>query len=245
MSELGLRVAADGLEMHGRAEVVSQMCVPGSSTLRTSVFATWADVLSGAVAGQALNPRIPLTLDLEVQLHDGARQGDQIAAVATAVKIGRTVLVCETRFRNERTGALAALAYVSFIASPDPRHVFPDGFPSLAHISGQLTEPLAERIGSRTVAPGTVEVPRRPDGLNASGAIQGGIVAFAAEEAGISLVGRSVVAEALTVRYLRPIMIGPGRATAEVHGSLAVVRIADAGAGKLTTLATARLVDAD
>jgi acyl-coenzyme A thioesterase PaaI-like protein len=244
VSELGLRVAADGPDVRGRALVVPQMCVPGSAVLRTSVFVTWADVLTGTVAGNALNPRIPLTLDLEVQLHAGAREGDDIGAVATAVKVGRTVLVCETRFRNERTGDLAALAYVSFIASPDPSHVFPEGFPNLEHIAGRLAEPLAERIGSRTVAPGTVEVPRRPDGLNASGAIQGGIVAFSAEQAAMSLADRPVVAESFTIRYLRPISVGPGRASAQTHGGLAVVRITDAGSGKLTTLATARLVDA-
>ncbi|MCK9927475.1 hypothetical protein MXD62_09875, partial [Frankia sp. Mgl5] len=50
----------------------------------------------------------------------------------------------------------------------------------------RLPVPLAERVGSVVVAPGTVEVPRRADGLNAGGAIQGGLVAFAAEEAATS-----------------------------------------------------------
>jgi acyl-coenzyme A thioesterase PaaI-like protein len=242
LAELGLRTAVDGPAVRGRAEVVPELCVPGTSTLRTSVLATWADIVTGSVAGQAMNPRIPLTLDLEVQLQRGAGCGDQVGLEATALKVGRTVVVCETRFWDEASGAPVAVAHASFIASPDPQHVFPSGFPSLVNMDGRLTEPLADRIGSTTVVPGTVEVPRRPDGLNASGAIQGGLVAFAAEEAAMSLVPRPVAVEALNVRYLRPFSIGPARAVAEQHDDhLAVLHITDVGAEKLSALATTRV----
>jgi acyl-coenzyme A thioesterase PaaI-like protein len=241
IAELGLQTAADGPAVRGRADVMPEVCVPGTAALRTSVLATWADVLTGTVAGQAMSPRIPLTLDLEVQLQRGARRGDQIGADATALKIGRTIVVCETTFRDETTNAPVAVAHASFIASPDPRHVFPSGFPRMSYPNGRLTRPLADRIGGRTVAPGTVEVPKRPDGLNASDAIQGGIVAFAVEEAAMSLVEEPVVIEALNLRYLRQISKGPARAVADLHGRLAVVHVTDAGTGKLCAVGTARL----
>ncbi|WP_238430170.1 PaaI family thioesterase [Frankia nepalensis] len=243
IAELGLSMTDDGSGLRGDAEVTPEMCVPGTATLRTSVLATWADVLAGTVAAQTLDPRIPLTLDLEVQLHAGARAGDRVRAVTTAIKIGQTVLVYETRFLNETSGALVAVVHISFIASPNPQHVFAEGFPRVVNLNGRLALPLAERIGARIVAPGTAEVPRRPDGLNAAGAIQGGLVAVGAEEAAMSLADRPVVLESLTVRYLRPIMIGPARAVAEGHGSLAVIHTTDAGTGKLSIVTTARLAD--
>jgi acyl-coenzyme A thioesterase PaaI-like protein len=241
IAELGLRTAADGPVVRGAAEVVPELCVPGASMLRTSVFATWADVVTGYVAGRSMDPRIPLTLDLEVQLHGRAVAGDRVVCEASALKVGRTVVVCEARFHDDASGALLAIALGSFIASPDPTHVFPGGFPCVDQMmTGRLVEPLAERIGRRTIAPGTVDVPHRPDGLNASGAIQGGLVAFGAEEAVMSLVDHAVVIESMNVRYLRPFSIGPARAVAEDLGDLAVVHLTDMGAGKLSAVATVR-----
>jgi acyl-coenzyme A thioesterase PaaI-like protein len=242
VTELGLRTATDGVEVRGEAEVVPEACVPATSTLRTSVVATWADMVTGYVAGREMDPRIPLTLDLEVQIHRPARPGARVVTHARPLKVGRTVVVCDARFHDAASGDLLAVAHASFVASPDPRHVFPDGFPRVEWMPvGRLAVPLAERIGSTTVAPGTVDVPWRPDGLNASGAIQGGLLAFAAEEAALSLAEHPVLVQGLTVRYLRPFSVGPARAVAEVYGDLAVVHLTDAGAGKLGAVATVRL----
>ncbi len=246
LGELGLTMVADGPDIRGRARVVPHACVPGTTTLRTSVLAAWADTAAGTLAGIAFNPRIPVTLDLEVQLTAHARVGDTIDVVASTVKAGRSILVCEVRFHLERTGELAALAHGSFLVSPNPDHVLPSGFPrSLDYATGQLAEPLARRVGASELAPGVVEVPRRPDVLNLAGAIQGGIVAIAAEQAAMSLAERPVVAETFTVRYLRPIVVGAAHATARANGAVTVVDLTDAGSGKRTTLVTARLVDAD
>jgi hypothetical protein len=40
--------------------------VPGTSRLRTSILATWADNLAGLLAVYAMAPRVPVTLDLDV-----------------------------------------------------------------------------------------------------------------------------------------------------------------------------------
>ncbi|OAA27896.1 uncharacterized protein UG55_1007224 [Frankia sp. EI5c] len=241
VAELGLRSEGEGTTRRGEADVIPELCLPGTSLLRTSVLATWADVLAGTVAGQAKRPRVTVTLELEVQVRRAPRVGERVEIVATAIKIGRTVTVCETRFLDGRTGELTALSHASFVVSPNPLHVFPDGFPKVLPTGPRLTVPLAERVGRTITKPGEVEVPRRPDGLNASGAIQGGIVAFAAEEAVLSLLAEPVALSSLNVRYLRQISTGPARATARLHGAFADVDIADAGADRLATLATARL----
>ncbi|EFC86405.1 hotdog domain-containing protein [Parafrankia sp. EUN1f] len=245
VAELGMQTSGEGTTRRGQAEVRPEVCLPGTSLLRTSVLATWADVLAGAVAAQARFPRISVTLELEVQVRRTPRVGDRVEAVATAVKIGQTVTVCETRFFDGRTGELAALSYASFVVSPNPAHVFPAGFPKLSSASTVLTEPLADRVGRTVTKPGEIEMPRRLDGLNSSGAIQGGLVAFAAEEAVLSLLDKPAELLSLNVRYLRPIATGPARATAHLHGGFADVEITDAGTGKLTTLVTARLPTLD
>ena len=77
------------------------------------------------------------------------------------------------------------------------------------------------------MAPGVVEVPHRPDALNGVGAIQGGVLAFSAEQAAASLADGPVLAESLVIRYLRPFMVGPARAVATGDAALSVVHVTD------------------
>jgi acyl-coenzyme A thioesterase PaaI-like protein len=148
--------------------------------------------------------------------------------------------VTTARFHDDATGGLLAVAFASFVPSPDPAAVFSDGFPKTV-LEGRLSVPLAQRIGSRVVGLGTVEVPHRADGLNATGAIQGGLLAFAVEEAAASLADGPVVTESLVLRYLRPFMVGPAQAVATGDGpGVSVVEVSDAGAGKLGLVATVR-----
>jgi acyl-coenzyme A thioesterase PaaI-like protein len=239
IAELGLRLDHRDGRHRGRGEVLAEACAPGTDVLRTSVLATWADVLTGGAAGDAVAPRIPLTLDLEIQVVAPVRLGTVVDVEATTVKAGRTVVVTEASFRDATTGRLLAVCFASFMPSADPAAVFPDGFPK-GQFEGRLSVPLAERIGSSVVSPGVVEIPHRPDGLNAVGAIQGGLLAFAAEEAAASLAEEPVVAESIVVRYLRPFLVGPARATATGKDGVSVVSITDVGAGKLGLVATVR-----
>jgi acyl-coenzyme A thioesterase PaaI-like protein len=240
VAELGLRLDHGGERFAGQGEVYAEACVPGTDVLRTSVLATWADVLTGAVAGHGVAPHIPLTLDLEVQVVAPIRLGTTVTVDASPIRVGRTIVVTSAQFSDAATGRLLATAFASFVPSPDPAAVFADGFPKVV-FEGRLSVPLAERIGSRVVGPGTVEVPHRPDGLNAVGAIQGGLLAFAVEEAAASLTGAPVLAESLVLRYLRPFMVGPARAVAAGDGpGVSVVDVSDAGAGKLGLVATIR-----
>jgi acyl-coenzyme A thioesterase PaaI-like protein len=239
--ELGLDVVSAGEVVSARAEVIPETCTADGSVLRTSVLATWADVVMGTAAGWAIGPRIPLTGDLEVHLLGIARPGSTLLAEASTVKVGRTVTVCQSQFSDEETGEPVAVSYASFIGSPDPTHSFPEGFPPYAPPEHWLQVPLAERLQCRTLEPGVVEMPRLPDGLNATGAIQGGLVAFAAEEAALSRTEGPSVVHSLTVRYLRPFSIGPLRARARECNGLYEIQLTDLGAGKLGAVATARL----
>jgi len=241
VSEIGLAGVWEGDVVRGRGEVVPETCIPRTEVLRTSVIVTWADVVTGSVAGSMITERIPLTLDLEVQVQEPARLGDRMVIEAAPLKAGRTVAVAEARVRNEDTGAPIAYAIATFFASPNPAHVFADGFPDLGDMPvGFLPEPVADRAGITVVEPGVAEVPHRGKNLNASNAIQGGIVSLAAEEAVRSLHDEPVVLDAINLRYLKGITTGPGRAVAEAMGASTVVRITDVGRDKLATLITAR-----
>jgi acyl-coenzyme A thioesterase PaaI-like protein len=241
IGELGLNYARSGDVVSGRAEVVAEAAVPGTNVLRTSVIATWADVIAGAIAGHAIDPRVPLTLDLEVQLLGTATVGDQIVGESVAVKVGRTVIVCEASFRKESEADPFAIALASFIASPNPEHVFEGGFPDFTGVPGRLSAPFAERSGLRVLEPGVAEVPRREDGLNGTGAIQGGILSLAAEQAALSLSTEPAIAHSLNMRYLRQFSIGPCRAEATGDSRASVVRLVDEGTGKVGAIATVRL----
>ena len=242
VSELGLQTYAAGETFAGRADVLPEACVPGTEALRTSVLATWADIVTGYAAMLAVAPRIPLTLDLEVQVVEPARAGAVVISEAEITKAGRSIVMTQTPFRDEATGRLLAVAVVTFMASPNPAHEFERDVFVPPVWEERLAVPLAERIGSVIVEPGVAEVPRRPDGLNATGAIQGGIVAFAAEEAATSLVPEPALLEVFHLRYLRPFTIGPARAEASGDAQLAQVRLTDVGTGKLGATATARLM---
>ena len=192
--------------------------------------------------GHAINPRIPLTLDLEVQLLGAATVGDQIVGESVAVKVGRTVVVCEASFRKESETDPFAIALASFIASPNPDHVFEGGFPDFTGIPGRLSAPFAERAGLRVIEPGVAEVPRREDGLNGTGAIQGG---HARPSRRSRLRCRSrpslPIAVGLNMRYLRQFSIGPCRAEATGDARASIVRLVDEGTGKIGAIATVRL----
>lgn len=238
--ELGLFVEQDGLPLRGAAEVFPEICVPGTDILRAGVLAAWADLVTGTVAAEAMDPRIALTLDLELQVLAPAVVGHRIHVEAAPVKVGRSVTVCRADFRDGPGGAALAVAYASFMASPDPGHVWEDGFRRM-QLDGRLAVPLAERMQLRRPARGVVELPHLPEGLNASGAIQGGLVAVAVEEAVRAVADAGQTIGMLHLRYLRPFSVGPARATATRDGHLVLVDLQDAGAGKLGAVATVRL----
>jgi acyl-coenzyme A thioesterase PaaI-like protein len=240
ISDLGLAVQAAGHGLLGAAEIVPELHVPGTGCLRTSILATWTDVLAGLLVARALAPRVPVTLELDVHLHRPARGLARVEAAAQTLKVGRSVAVASVTFTGD--GEPLAVGAASFMASPDTSLTIEDPTADLTmhHLGrGRLTVPFAERAGCVRTGVGVAELPRSDQGLNSSNTINGGLIALAVEEAALSTTGGTLAS--LAMRYLRPARVGPVVATATAHGPLAQVDVRDAGSDdKLAVVATAR-----
>jgi acyl-coenzyme A thioesterase PaaI-like protein len=248
LSELGWEVtpSEDGSGgMTGSAEVVPEMHVPGTSHLRTSILAAWADVVAGYLAVQTVGPRVPVTLELDVHLYQPAPGAGSVHGAGRVIKSGRTVFVAGVDFftdDNEHFGFAAA----SFMASPDERLRIPTlsfGARSPLANGTRLSVPFAERAGCEIREPGVAVLAYSEEVLNASNTINGGLIALAAEEAVLSLAPGSSLAS-IDLRYLQPARVGPAVATAEVRHGLGRVEIHDEGnEDRLCVAATARTFD--
>nr|WP_246461883.1 hotdog domain-containing protein [Nocardia transvalensis] len=242
MRELGFATQRVGDQLHGSAEITPELHVPGTTALRISVLATWADTVSGLLASLVMGPRVPVTLELDVHLYRPAPAAGEVKAVGRTVKAGRSVFVAECEFTvdDEPIGFSAA----SFMVAPDPDIRFPRQFSvDLPRTADRLPAPLAERAACTRIAPGSVLLPRTVEGLNASGTVNGGLIALAAEESVLSLTPGSTLCF-LGLRYLLGARVGPVSADARLHSGVARVEVRDTGNdNRLTTLATARVFD--
>ncbi|WP_433152735.1 hotdog domain-containing protein [Actinomadura nitritigenes] len=240
LAELGLATRRDGDDLRGTAPVTPAMHVPGAERLRTSVLAAWADTLTGLLATRATAPRVPVTLELDVQLYRPAPASGTVDATARVVKAGRSVFVARVGFTTAG-GEPLAVAHASFMTAPDPGITLPPAFDvELPRGRKRLAMPLAERAGCERRDPGVAVLPRSEDGLNISGTINGGLIALVAEEAALSLSPGDALCS-LGLRYLQPARTGPVVATAGMRDGLAQVELRDSGNGdRLTGVATAR-----
>lgn len=245
VSELGFAVRRHGDGLEGSAPVVAEMYVPGTTHVRTSVLATWVDILAGLLAVDVMRPRVPVTLELDVHLYEPPPAGGTITGTGSVVKAGRSVFVGHVEF-TDIDGRPIGYGGGSFMVAPDPALRIPDRTSVDTVQPGQLrlTRPLAERAGCRRTAPGVAELARSDDGLNSSRTVNGGLIALAAEEAVLSAAeGRTL--SSLAMRYLQPVRVGPAVATADVQGDLARVEVRDHGnEERLAVTAVARLFDA-
>lgn len=229
IGELGLGVTVDGDALHGVAEVTPQMHLPGTTCLRTSVLAAFTDLLAGLLAGRAIGPRVPVTLDLMVDLYRPAVDVGRVTAAGIPIKAGRTVFVAGVDFVAD--GQPLATATATFMLAPDESLRLPDSALQLDRTrdhSARLTEPFAERAGCFRRAPGEAVLARTEDGLNSSNTINGGLIALVVEEAALSVASHASLAS-LAMRYLRPARVGPLVATADAVGELARVTVRDEG----------------
>ena len=240
--ELGFATRRVGDELHGSATITPQMHVPGTDHLRTSILATWLDTMGGLLASLVIHPRVPMTLELDVNLFRPAPGAGEVRAVGRTVKAGRSVFVAEIEFSVDDVPI--GFGATSFMAAPDPdvqlpRRLSIDMPPSGRH----LAVPLAERARCERRGPGVAVLPRTADGLNAAGTVNGGLIALAAEEAVLSL-GPSDGLSFLGLRYLQAARVGPVIATATAQAGLGRVELRDSGNdNRITTLATTRTFD--
>jgi acyl-coenzyme A thioesterase PaaI-like protein len=240
LSELGFTSRLVGGELHGSGAIAPPMHVPGTSLLRTSILATWADMLGGTMTMRAITPRVPVTLELDVQLYRPAPSAGRLQAIGRVAKAGRSVIVIEVDFLDER-GETFAFSGSSFMAAPDSSVTLP--LPASIDRPPReptMTLPLADRAGCKREQPGTAVLPRTEDGLNGVGTIHGGLLALAAEEAVLSLAPGETLSS-LGLRYLQPVRVGPAVATATISAGLGRVELRDSGREeRLAVTATAR-----
>jgi acyl-coenzyme A thioesterase PaaI-like protein len=238
----GFELAGDGVTMVGDATVSDALRSPGSSLPRPSVLATIADCIAGIPACFVTTPALAVTLDISV--HMVAEQcGDDLTVRGEIVKPGRSTVASEIRFSDARTALLVATSYVTFMASPRPQ----DNAPPLQRgmrTSGSMPVPFPDFVGTRLGTPGVAEVDLTPFVMQASGTLQGGVVAMIGEVAAETLTGSRVLS--LDIRYLSAVRVGPGRATATPVGeNLVRVEVRDAGSNnRLAALIFARVAPA-
>jgi acyl-coenzyme A thioesterase PaaI-like protein len=244
LTELGYDVVRAGEELHGAADVVPEMFVPGTDAIRTSILATWADTTCGLLAIDVVGPRVPVTLELDVQLYEPPHEHDRIHTVGRLLKAGRTVIVLTVDFIGE-DGRRIGVGTGSFVASPNPDVAVLGSLDEMLEVrmnmGKRLSVPLAERSGCVRVAPGVAEQPKTDETLNSSKTLNGGLIALAIEEAALSLTPATTLSS-LAMRYLQPVRIGPAVATAEVLHGLGRVEVRDRGNDdRLCVAATTRV----
>ena len=223
LAELGFTSRQVGGELHATGAIAPPMHVPGTSLLRTSILATWADMIGGTLTMRAITPRAPVTLELDVHLHRPPPSAGRLRAVGRIAKTGRSVTVIEVDFLDE-DGETFAFSGSSFMAAPDSSITLP--LPASIDRPPReptMTLPLADRAGCKREQPGTAVLPRTEDGLNGVGTIHGGLLA---------LVG---------LRYLQPVRVGPAVAIATISAGLGRVELRDSGRDdRLAVTATTR-----
>ncbi len=241
LNDLGWEVRRTEGGMLGSAAVVAEMCVPGTAHLRTSILATWADTVSGLLVIDAIRPRVPVTLELDVHLYAPWPGSGRVLGYATLVKSGRSVSVAQVDFTDD-AGRPLAFAAASFMAAPDAsmRIDFETSADRVRAGGVRLRVPFAEHAGCERTAPGVAVLSRTEGVRNASNTINGGLIALAAEEAALSLTPGTSLAS-LGLRYLQPARVGPVTARAQVRDGLGRVEVRDAGnEGRLCVMATSR-----
>src|SRR5437660_5755368 len=131
VAELGLAIDVVGDELHGTAAVHPEMFVPGTTCLRVSVLAAWADHVAGLVAAQAVAPRVGVTLDLDVHLSRQPTGLHAVKVIARPLKVGRAVAVVAVELIADDSVPLG-VATGSFMPAPDARLTLPPLAESLA-----------------------------------------------------------------------------------------------------------------
>lgn len=242
MRDLGFAVAASGDEMVGSARIVPEMWVPGTEAIRTSILAAWADVVAGHLAIDLFTPGVPVTLDLDVHLHRPPVGVEEIRMAGRVQKAGRSVSVLSVDI-TDGAGDRIGFSHATFMASPNPSLRMPtivrdEGL--LQPHAARLAVPFAERAGCERTASGAT-IPLRPDGLNASATLNGGLIALVVEEAALSASPEGALLASLMMSYAQPVRVGPAVAEAEVAHDLGQVVVRDSGReNRLAVIATTR-----
>ena len=88
LAELGFTSRLVDDELHATGAITPPMHVPGTSRLRISILACWADMVGGMLTMRAIAPRAPVTLELDVHLYRPRRPGGGCARSAGSPRPG-------------------------------------------------------------------------------------------------------------------------------------------------------------
>jgi uncharacterized protein (TIGR00369 family) len=215
------------------------LCVPGTQFPHISVMLTLSDIVVGILAGVSTAPQVSVTVDFRVRVLRQPPLGEY-EMDGRILRTGRALTVGECVFVVPDHDDPFAMAVGTFVASPRPGDLRPDGFlPRPARLDRpRLSMPFVDRAAIKVFEAGVAEAYLRADLTNATGSIQGGILALLGEVAAYSLAsdvsGRAFVVDDLEVRYLRAARVGPARSSARVlqldgERATVAVEIRDAG----------------
>ena len=244
MRELGFDVAPVDGGMHGTGPRHARRCgAPVRAVVRTSILAAWVDIVCGHAAIGLFDPGVPVTLDLDVHLHRPPVGCEEVEMHANVQKAGRSVSVLSVDIVDGGGEALG-FGHATFMAAPNPSLRMPTIVRDAGAAAAARSQPRRCRTPSgracERVGAGIASIPMRPDGLNASGTLNGGLLALAVEEAALSAAPGTTLAS-LAMRFVRPVRVGPAIAQAEVRDGLGNVVVRDQGRDdQLAVIATAR-----
>jgi len=216
--------------------------------------ATLVDVVGGGLAGLAVRPDWIATADLTLHLLPRRPEG-ALVAVGRVARAGRTTVVIEVALDDEG-GARIGLATMSFAVLPrrDENPVLDqvDTVQRMTIEGGSgLSRSALDRAGLVATEPaaGVIELPCSDYVRNTLGAVQGGMMALAADAAAqhalTAACGVPVEVVDLQITYLALAKAGPVRSRTEIlradrSSGTTRVELFDAGAGdRLTTLVRA------
>ena len=213
------------------------------------VLATMVDAVCGNLAVFAAVPDRVATADLALTVLRPA-DGPQIEAAGRVIRRGRTTVVVEVELSDVAWATATFAVLPQRAETPGPVVGRPTGRRALLGGSGRpIGRWLGDEIGLAVTdaAAGALSIGLSDYVTNSFGALQGGMVAFVAEQAGATAIGAALGAPATTVdlhiAYLAQCRGGPFRTAATVLAAgdgagSATVRITDAGADdRLTTVA--------
>jgi len=256
LRDLGLTlVRAPGAADRALLEVVPEVR-DDAGRIRIGVLATLVDVVGAGLALRRIAPDWLATADLSVHARDLTPLGP-IAAVARALRSGKTTTVVEVELADEGAGgraiALATMTFVRIVRPDATRSLETPADPevesrfSFALPGSRLERAYPEALGVRLVdaTRGEIELPRSDYTANSFGSLQGGTVASLAELAGEAAAraatGAPLVSSDLAVHYLAQGAVGPYRTAGDVlrrAPALVRVEVRDDGAGELMAVAT-------
>jgi acyl-coenzyme A thioesterase PaaI-like protein len=224
-----------------------------SGSPRAGALAVLVDVVGGGLAAVAARPDWIATADLTLHLTPRPIAG-VIEATGRVLRQGRTTVVIEVGLR-ERDGDSLGIATMSFAVLPRrEENLSVDQVDRVSRLTmatadSGFAEPFHEQVRLTVVdaASGSIELPLSDYVANSLGAIQGGMMAAAADAAAEHALtvacGAPVEVCDLQITYLALAKVGPVRTAVRVLDSTpdfgtAHVEIVDAGADdRLTTVA--------